>query len=332
MSAWRFLRIAIPLGTLAFLAIGGAIARWGKDGVERVAISKPATANIPALPPEDLGHGLVARIVDAEGAGVADALVWLRSHDAPRWGYSDRQGRVRVTELAPGPWQALLSAPNFAPRTLEVAELPAEQTLTLGPARPPVPVFPPMPRTNLSGKLSSPLALAFAGYEIVLVPRDPPETIGAPLPRRAASAADGSFHFDGLIEGAYRVHVLPPWAKNGSWPDLVHADAAQSGGGRAFEHRAGAGELALLLDVARVNGVLVDALGTPVEGALLLLTPVNDEMRPWPPAASGADGHFTLGDLPPGRYAIAVRAGGKSLVQQVELGAGEERALELHLP
>src|SRR5258708_2616 len=127
MKAWRLLRIALPLGTLAYLAIGAAIARWGKDDPEHVTIVRPASSSMPALSPEDLGHVLEARIVDERGAGVADALVWLRAHDRPRWGYSDARGHVRVTELAPGPWSALVSAQNFLPRTLEVAELDGEQ-------------------------------------------------------------------------------------------------------------------------------------------------------------------------------------------------------------
>src|SRR6185369_1403706 len=91
------------------------------------------------------------------------------------------------------------------------------------------PALPKIARVRLAGEVRSRIATALAGAEVVLIPTAAPETLSAPLPRRAKVGADGRFVFEDLIVGEYRVEVRPEWARGGSWPDLLRGPDRPAG-------------------------------------------------------------------------------------------------------
>ena len=115
---------------------------------------------------------------------------------------------------------------------------------------------------------------------------------GPAVQRRVLCDPDGRFALPDLAAGSYRVHVLPAWAAGGTWPDVL-------GGEVRFDHDpASLRELVLPLAEGAIAGTLADRRGRTIEGALLLLTPVDQPGRLWPPATSDPRGGFLIEDLP----------------------------------
>jgi hypothetical protein len=183
-------------------------------------------------------------------------------------------------------------------------------------------------RKDLAGVLSSRRAIAFEGCEIVLTPSLAPETLDAPLPRRATAGADGRFQVPDLIVGEYTVEVIPIWARGGTWPDLARPIDGEKP--LVLAHAAGDAPtvLAIELQIGEVTGKLLDLDGHPLEGALILATPASDASRVWPPESSAADGTFTVHGLPSGKYLLSIRAGAASVQKEVAILAGESTNLE----
>jgi hypothetical protein len=271
---------------------------------------------------------LTGRVLDPDDEGVEGALVWLRAGNEPHWTYTAAQGSFHVGDLEAGPWDVRVVAVGFAPHALSVAE--SEEPLTIRLDKPfgPPPTMPPITRAPLVGSVTSRLGGTFEGCEIVLVPTLPPQTLSAPLTRRTAVAADGSFAFENLITGDYRVEVRPEWSSGGSWPDL----ARPSEGERILRHESPgsdgmSGRLDIQLTSGEVVGKLVDLDFETIEGALLLLAQASDPNRVWPTVATGPDGSFTLHQIPAGKYTLTARAGSATLVQEIAVRAGETTTL-----
>jgi hypothetical protein len=173
------------------------------------------------------------------------------------------------------------------------------------------------------------LSASLSGDEVVLIPTAAPETLGAPVPRRAAVGADGTFALDDLILGEYRIEVRPAWARGGSWPDLLRGLDAPPG--PAVDLAAGGAPsfLALDLEVGDVEGRLAGLEGEPIEGGLVLASAAGDPGRVWPPETSRSDGTFAVRGLPAGPYAIAIRAGSAIVQKDVLVRSGEATTVDL---
>jgi hypothetical protein len=275
---------------------------------------------------------LAGRLVDPDGAPVADALVYARPLDVPTWAVSDAQGRFELAwpEAPDGaePTAMLaIAARGFPPIERGAARGTDELVIEL-PAREETP--PGVPRVTpapLAGRIepARPEDAPPYSFEVVLVPVDPPEVFGPAVLRRVACDPDGRFALPDLAGGRYRVHVLPAWAAGGTWPDML-------GGEVLLTHDPAApAELGLRLAEGALAGVLHDGGGRPVEGALLLLSSAESPGRLWPPATSDSRGGFLIEDLPAGRYRLFVEAGDarlEDLVVEVRTG----RRVEVEVP
>lgn len=314
----------IPLVTLVALAAAWARSR-GAHGPDPPRVD-PAAAEVTFAPLESPlgGARLRGTVRSAGGAAVPEALVLARVADLPAWTYTDERGQFELSGLPPGPLLVrvcsrryevedfLVEVPADGERLLLTQELGAPATL------------PALERAELVGDVSPPWPeWIVTGYEVALIPVDPPQAFGAPVPRRARVAPDRSFRFEGLILGRYRVAVLPPWAAGSAWPDLA-ASAA-----RELEHTRAGPRRNVPLEAGLVEALVTDVGGAPLEGALVLLHPLDDPGRIWPPFATGADGRLALRDLPPGGYALSVSAGGAEVRRTIEVRAGMTHRVDL---
>jgi hypothetical protein len=318
----------IPVLTLLGLAAGFVAKRAFAPASDELVIHAMPAANIPALELPPRSRVLDGQVVDPSGAGVADALVFLRAGEAPHFTYTDAHGAFHMPALEDAPWDVTVLAIGFRPQAKELPDASSPQTIRLETPAGPAPSLPAIARKDLAGVLSSHAPYPLEGCEVVLTPTLPPETLSGPLPRRATATADGRFVFQDLIVGEYVVEVLPVWARGGSWPDL--ARGIEGDQPRVISHSAGdpSPVLAIPLRVGDVTGKLIDADGHAIEGALVLISPASDPSRVWPPESSAADGAFAVHGLPSGKYALSVRAGTASVQKDALVRAGETTNLE----
>ncbi len=341
MRLWPFLKLAIPLGTLAGLLLSYSIQRWTRTIEPAFAVERPPPPSLRALAPPQRGHVCAGRLVaGAEETPVSEALVWLRSGNEGSFAWTDAEGRFRFETLGPGPWPTKVVAAGYEPLELTLAEDANLHTLKLGKAYGPPPVLPRLPRATITGQLELAGApdLDASDFEVVLVPEHALE-IDAALPRRARCDAKGAFRFDELLAARYAVRVLPAWAHGGSWPDLLlGVDGTPQ---REFTHSAETPHaLSLALSLGTIEGTLQETIalgpgGEPiaphdeaVEGAFVELEE-RASAHVWPALTTDASGHFAFRALPPGTYTLAVRAGAARQEQTIQLGANEKRALAL---
>ena len=330
MRLWPFLKLAIPLGTLAALALAYGIGRLTKEPEAEINIKRPPPATFAKLEAPAHGRKLVGKVVNPAGEPLEGALVWVRSSNEPSFSYSDSQGAFRFDDLGPGPWPAIVVALGFEPLELTLQESASPQVAALRVAYGPPPKLAAIDHQALQGRIGVPEGFDASHFEVVLVP-EAPTRIDSALPRRVECDAQGAFKIDDLIVAHYQLLVLPAWARGGSWPDLLAG--VGDGDKHEFTHAKGAGDLILRLQFGMIEGVLLEQGGQPVEGAVVELTLAGEPGRVWIPESTDAAGKFALRPLPAGKYELKLHAGETTLAREIELHAGEQHKLEpLRLP
>jgi len=317
---WRHWAIVVPLVALA--VFGGAILLHEPRAPRTIPIqlTPPAQSELSEIPLPARVRNIEGRVVDLDGIAQAGALVWLFSGDEPRWTSTDEEGAFRLDALQRGPWDVRILAEDHRPHALVLRDTGAHQEVRLPDARRTGPVVTPLRRARLVGTLIGSAEQELESAEIVLTPTAPPETIDAPLPRRARADASGRFEFEELVAGQYRVAVIPGWARGGSWPDLARPTPSVAVESLTFEHRAdGSAPLSIELVAGSASGRLVDAEGRNLEGALIAIAPADRPDRPWPPVATDTRGGFEFRGLPPGRYALRARAGDAEFAREFDV-------------
>ena len=335
MSWLRRWTIWVPILTLAGILVGYLVDRTLLEQPKELVIQPAQAQNLMPLELSARPRALSGRVVDPAGAPLADALVWLRAQDAPHFAYTDAQGAFRIEAIEEPPWHATVLAQGFAPLVREIQEI-GDATFRMDAPLGARPAIPMIARTRLAGEVKGAaggaVSPAVPRGEVVLIPTASPETLSAPLPRRARIGADGRFAFEGLIIGEYGVEVRPEWARGGSWPDLLRGlddprtrtiDLAKSA------DPSKPGPLALELAVGDLEGKLAGLEGEPIEGGLVLASVASDPSRVFPPETSLADGTFAMRGLPAGRYLLAVRAGSASVQKEIVVRAGQATPVEL---
>lgn len=312
-------RLLLPL--LGLLLIAAALIARALRAPGLALQPFPAPAEI-AMPRFDVSLGPAALrgvVTDDEGQPVPEALVKLTTGDEPVWTYTDSRGRFELVGLQAGAHRLLVWSRSHQAADFD-AEAPTEDlALVLDRPLGATDVLPPIERAPLRGELAAALeGQALEGYELVLRPALAPDTFGAPIERRAIVGVDRAFAFSDLILGEYRVIVLPPWARGGSWPDLVAPEARSYVHTRATSDR----ELSIPMASGELSGRVQNEVGQPLEGALIFAHPRGAADRPWPPVATDAEGAFRLRDLPPGDFELEVCAGEATvrLTAQVQTG------------
>ena len=247
--------------------------------------------------------------------------------------FTDAEGRFRLEDLLDGDYEAILFAANH-PSHRTVVHIPRREPVlwTLPAPREPLPVLPDMARGPLEGRLSPPVGFErrfspVVGYEISFLPAADEDPLSGAVKRTVETDAEGMFVLPDLAEADYEVHVLPPWARGGSWPTLEEP-------GLRFAHRASpdaAQSLSLRLRSGEITGLIEGQDGRPIEGALVSLHPSEHPDRVWPLATTDTNGYFRIRDLPPQSYLVEVRAGGDRVQRAVTVFVGNRERLELVL-
>jgi hypothetical protein len=227
------------------------------------------------------------------------------------------------------------------PLALTLQEASTPQKIALKKAYGPPPKLVALEHVPLAGRIVVPEGFDASRFEVLLEP-DAPASIDSALPRRVPCDAKGAFRIDDLLVARYDVRVLPAWARGGSWPDLLFG--VGEGEEHAFTHQKGGGELVLRLAFGTIEGTLVEPItrgpdgaplpvprDEPVEGAVVELAFAGESGRVWIPESTDAAGRFALRPLPKGRYLLTLRAGEATLQQEFELGASEQKRLDLRL-
>jgi hypothetical protein len=324
------LRYLVPLGTLAALAIGFLVTRWRAQPIDVLDIAPAPESMLRPLEPMPRTRVLAGRVTAPDASPVAEALVWLRAGDEPHWTYTDASGDFRIEDIGPDPWMTSIVARGFDPMLVTLADTGGAQTIRLERAADPLPSLAPIVRSRLKGIVipSLPGSDNPRGYEIVLVPRAPPESLGAPVPRRVLTDRGGAFEIADLAHGSYAVRVLPYWARGGSWPDL--ARGASSREPLVLVHNASTAvdELRVQLEDGAITGTVQSAEKQPLEAVLVLIAQSDDPSRVWPPVSTASDGSFAARDLPPGNYLVSLHAGAAASEQVVSVPARTAQHVE----
>jgi len=331
-------RVVFVVAIWSLLGLGYVITRTRTiDPDDRLPLEVPIEVELPPLvAPRGETH-LEGTVVEADGAPAADCQVSLfREELEPgtaeplHWTFTDEQGRFVFEDLHSGPYRVALLTPSAPPTTLSIeAPQRAPVLWTLKPPIPPLEVLPDLERTSIAGRISLPDGFDPAihnlrDYEICLIPAvDTPQLSGAVI-RRELTDELGNFHFPQVALADYRLEVLPPWARGGTWPVLAQRELTA---GRAL-----GSALEVRLEIGALSGRVTSIEDHVIEGALVKVFPVGESAardRFWPPENTDALGKFLVGDLPTGNYLVRVRAGADAVQIEATVRAGEVTAVSI---
>lgn len=255
-------------------------------------------------------------VVDAAGTPVADAAVYVAQNGQPLWAVTDESGAFLMEAVDAGPVLVAINHRDYRPVRLEVVAGLPRVKLTLGEPLPDPPSISARRVRDLTGTVLLRGTEDLSEYQLALLPTAPADRPAGGLPRRVPVQADGSFRIENLALAEYEVLLLPPWARGGSWPDLLsglntppvrytHA-AAERGTPTPLDLAAQAGEIAGL--AYEREG------GRPLPGAMIVAKPLgrgadSPDQRRFPAVQSDSTGAFRLRHLPPGRYLVQLAAG-----------------------
>lgn len=311
-------RTLLPAAGLVALAIVAAQALRPSPPLPFSLAEAPPGEPLTA-PELELGQAVLAGVVvDDLGLPVADATIVAERKGRPIWTESDERGRFELRELDPGPVRLSIVHDDFGAleRVALAGGSPIE--LALGARLVSPPAFALGPRAPLTGRVLLRTAGSLEGFELAFLPVAPADRIGSGVPRRVGLDASGDFHLEALHEGEYELALLPPWARGGTWPDLLrgwespalryaHAAPSPPVEPRTLELVCVAGEIAgrvLSPDGERaLGGAMIAAVPALGEGG------VHVPARILPPVRSNAQGQYLIPMLPPGRYTVTLVAG-----------------------
>lgn len=314
----------LPYAGLVLLGAALLFRGLRREGLALAAFPAPAADVLPAHEVTPPSASIAGRVLDTGGSAIPEAFILTDLGGELAWSFSDAEGSFELPHLPAGATTVEVVARHFRPRKFTL-DAPSSQALfVLDERLPELEPLPELGRADLRGQLTTPATRrGLRGYEVVLLPDGPLRETGRTVPVRATVTADRGFEFPALMHGAYRVLVLPPWARSGTWPNLCARSA------RAYDHGPASSELVLPLAAGELSGQVLDASGDAVHGAIIEVTPRDAPERPWPPTSSDAQGVFLVADLPPGVYRVLVRAGAGRWEAEAEVEAGATSVLDV---
>ncbi len=318
--------LVLPLAALTFWITGFLWHSYGQRVEPPIAVTPATQAQLSPVVLPLRTRVLAGTVVGPDDQPIDDALVSLVAADEPHWTWTDAKGHFRLEGLERGEWNVTVTVTAHAPFLVTLPDDEQEHVVRLPDAARTMPAFEKRVTAPLAGHVTPALAGSLDGAEVVLTPVLPLEMLDAPVPRRTLCDPDGKFAIEDLQVGEYVVSVLPAWARDGTWPDLARRS---NGSPVSWKHAEGAAELAIDLENGGLHGVVADREGHALEGALVIVSSSASPERVWPPVAADAQGGFTVADLPPGKYLVAVRAGPGS--QQVTADVAAKSVVELAL-
>ncbi len=331
------------LGVWGTLGLGFLITHYKTpEPGSRVFATGEISVELPALVVPRGETELSGQVIHPDGSAAEDCKICLyREELSPGvaeplyWTFTDTAGQFSFQDLGNGAFQVALLTPTSAP-TLLAVQLPVEGPVlwTLNPKIPLLDVLPELVRTSIAGRIHLPGQLnptdhPLGEYEVCLVPGPGMEKLQGTVLRRVKTDPLGNFNFPQVAYGDYRLEVLPPWARGGTWPILATREFT------AGKERIEASSLEIPLDMGALRGTVTSLKDYAIEGALVTVFPLAADGGPgpkgqfWPPAGTNAKGVFVIRDLPPGRYRFRVRAGGAAFQTQTVVRAGEVTELSI---
>lgn len=312
------LLVQVPLGALALFAAGSL---WvlAKDVSLGPPLPNPPEGALLAAPDLELGDtDLVGRVVDADGAPLAEASLNATLRGRPLWTTTNANGEFRLGGADEGELSVSVLARGYLPVTRAVHAGANPVEIQLVDREMTLPVFEDGKAADLLGAVNSLLGQRdLSGYEVYLEPVDAPDTMGGPVPRRVTLAEDGGFTVTKLARGEYYMRVLPPYAAGGSWPNLLRGlnesplTHLHEGMPSGIQLTMRAGELAgTALERAAIG---VESL--PLSSALIHVEPGilsrgdSSDPRVFPSVSSDSKGLWRVLDLPAGRYRVFLASG-----------------------
>lgn len=243
------------------------------------------------------------------------------------WGpETDAQGRFELAGLLPGTYELSLNTwrkPRATPAKPTLVEVPKGKDVTG--LRIELP-----PSGELQGSVRDPKGQPIASAKVNV-------SDGVHW-QSTTSKDDGSFHFESLVGGDYRVTARLGW-----WGDAMRAPGTSDDDvqGERVEVREGkVATVKLVVESAsgRISGTVRDEDGEAVADAFIEATRESDSATKaagagirqgrWgeffeKPNLTDQDGKFTLEQLPTGKHTLRAhrKGGGEGIVEHVELGS-----------
>jgi len=282
-----------------------------------------------ALPPRDAQFR--ARVVDETDAPIADAMVCLTIGDELRCERSAADGSVDFAGLPRGSGEVVVVATRRDPlrELLPEVSTPEQRLLVLGPELQPL-RFAARERSTVQVQLQGLAATELAGHEVVLLPKQAPYELDAPLIVRALSDAQGAVRCEDVRVGAYSLEVRPSWAVGSNWPNLA-ATAPSAALAVDVPLSPTPVAIAATLSAQRLTVRVLDAAKRPVSGAMIVWRWTAEERRIAPAVTTDAEGRARSDWLPLGRWTVIARAGALQAQTEVALEATTSTEVELTL-
>jgi hypothetical protein len=257
-----------------------------------------------------VGRATTSDGTPAEGARVIAAAAPGAFRGASGWTISDHDGRFRIGELAPGPYDVIVRAEGLTAAPVSVvaraAGTSSDVNIVLAPLS-------EGPQAQVRGRVFM-NGTPVVGASIAAIH-------DGQASRGTTSQADGSFLLDGVPFGKTRLLVAPYEVKGGNEIDINRAVVD-----------------GVRLDVGKVATVRgrVTRHGVPVAGADILYEPAPQTTlhSPPPTARSNAVGDFVMEAIPPGPgRLVAIDYRSKAFTEWVpiNLGPAEDKSLDLDL-
>ncbi len=316
------MRVTTLIPLLALVAMAIVLALASRDAPPLAAdFGRPPQEHELPTPELDLGEAeLVGTVYGADGKPVEGASLFVVQRGRPLWTFTDRHGAFVLGGLREGPVEVSVHAPEQMATTIatRVGVGPVSLRLTE-----PIPQdfhLPDPEPSDLTGWIVAD-GRDLGGFEVALTPTRPADLPGSGIPRRTICDGEGHFQFDALTPGDYQVILLPPWARGGSWPDLL---GGLNGPPIRFSHPL-SGPLQIPLGSGSVAGTAFDqAHGEVLSGALVVALPLTGSGEAlasgrFPPVRTDAGGAYRLDPLPAGRYRVILTAGEEVREREVEV-------------
>jgi protocatechuate 3,4-dioxygenase beta subunit len=254
------------------------------------------------------GTFLEGFVLDSQGNPLARASVFAQGPDLNSFRMAvptDEEGRYEIGDLEPGPHQvqaSLYQGPSVA-RPVEIR--PGRNRLDLKLAE----------GTEVSGRIVDGLGSPIPGASLSLRPERQGTTEMFRPDAQTVSAADGSFVFQGVADGEYRLQGIRQGFAPASIPGLQVAGSPISG----LELRLGPG--------AVIRGRLLGL--DPVDWSRVRVMAFSPEAGTHLEGAVDTSGSYRVQDVPPGEWYLTAHLSAPEMATaQVEVGAGEPEVVQ----